>query len=84
MRDMRLRVAKLILRGVASSTIAQAEGYPSYTARELSSYFSYSSISISSKPEPEPEMCVLATNATHKDFNKPTDSRMVAMPIAAS
>ena len=46
MRDMRLRVAKLILRGVASSTIAQAEGYPSYTARELSSYFSYSSISI--------------------------------------
>ena len=51
MRDMRLRVAKLILRGVASSTIAQAEGYPSYTARELSSYFSYSSISISSKPE---------------------------------
>ena len=53
MRDMRLRVAKLILRGVASSTIAQAEGYPSYTARELSSYFSYSSISISSKPEPE-------------------------------
>ena len=29
-------------------------------------------------------MCVLATNATHKDFNKPTDSRMVAMPIAAS
>ena len=56
MRDMRLRVAKLILRGVASSTIAQAEGYPSYTARELSSYFSYSSISISSKPEPEPEL----------------------------
>ena len=53
MRDMRLRVAKLILKGVASSTIAQAEGYPSYTARELSSYFSYSSISISSKPEPE-------------------------------
>ena len=52
MRDMRLRVAKLILRGVASSTIAQAEGYPSYTARELSSYFSYSSVSISSKPEP--------------------------------
>ena len=52
-RDMRLRVAKLILKGVASSTIAQAEGYPSYTARELSSYFSYSSISISSKPEPE-------------------------------
>ena len=46
MRNMRLRVAKLILRGVASSTIAQAEGYPSYTARELSSYFSYSSISI--------------------------------------
>ena len=90
MRDMRLRVAKLILRGVASSTIAQAEGYPSYTARELSSYFSYSSISISSKPEPELIllllllMCVLATNATHKDFNKPTDSRMVAMPMAAS
>ena len=56
MRDMRLRVAKLILKGVASSTIAQAEGYPSYTARELSSYFSYSSISISSKPEPEPEL----------------------------
>ena len=27
---------------------------------------------------------VLATNATHKDFNKPTDSRMVAMPMAAS
>ena len=26
----------------------------------------------------------LATNATHKDFNKPTDSRMVAMPMAAS
>ena len=24
----------------------------------------------------------LATNATHKDFNKPTDSRMVAMPMA--
>ena len=42
MRDMRLRVAKLILRGVASSTIAQAEGYPSYyIARALSSYFSY-------------------------------------------
>ena len=41
MRDMRLRVAKLILRGVASSTIAQAEGYPSYKARALSSYFSY-------------------------------------------
>ena len=59
MRDMRLRVAKLILRGVASSTIAQAEGYPSYTARELSSYFSYSSISISSKPEPEPELLLL-------------------------
>ena len=59
MTDMRLRVAKLILRGVASSTIAQAEGYPSYTARELSSYFSYSSISISSKPEPEPELLLL-------------------------
>jgi len=41
MRDMRLRVAKLILRGVASSTIAQAEGYPSYIAGALSSYFSY-------------------------------------------
>ena len=27
---------------------------------------------------------ILATNATHKDFNKPTDSRMVAMPMAAS
>ena len=27
---------------------------------------------------------LLATNATHKDFNKPTDSRMVAMPMAAS
>ena len=40
-RDMRLRVAKLILRGVASSTIAQAEGYPSYIAGALSSYFSY-------------------------------------------
>ena len=27
---------------------------------------------------------LLATNATHTDFNKPTDSRMVAMPMAAS
>ena len=53
-RDARLNLMKLILRGVdASSTIAQAEGYPSYIARERSSYFSYFSMSIRSKPEPE-------------------------------
>ena len=72
MRDMRLRVAKLILRGVASSTIAQAEGYPSYTARELSSYFSYSSISISSKPEPE--LLLLPTTRKHISDGHPSSS----------